>query len=258
MGLRLALGVVLGVLYYLALHHRNLAALSGAVSGGNVGGFYSILIEYFFKTKHYRHLPELALFLSCLLWFLGKRLYRTNRFIPAFLLAALAFATIIRRPSFMYMIYVYPALLLLVLWIAEESRRLRIMAIFWLIYLFPQYAFVYAQNHDWNLNTYLSNVQQAVPADRTPVVGRPNDWFAFMNRPFYGVDYGGDFRQLGLQEFYLIEDESYRRGKYQRMQAAIDSLYTAKEVNRFTARGEIFVIRKFTSSQTQTRIDNFD
>ena len=107
MGLQLALGLVLGTLYYLALHHRNLVALPGAVAGGNTGGVYSILIEYFFKTKQHRHLPELALFLSCALWFLGKRLYRENKFVPAFILAALVFATIIRRPSFMYMICIW-------------------------------------------------------------------------------------------------------------------------------------------------------
>ena len=252
MGLQLGIGVVLGVLYYLALHHRNLAALSGAVSGGNVGGVYGILIEYFFKTKHYRHLPELALFLSCLLWFLGKRLYRTNRFIPAFLLAALAFATIIRRPSFMYMLYVYPALLLLVLWTFERSRHLRTIMILWLLYLLPQYAWVYAQNHDWNLSQYVAQVQQAVPSDKTPVVGRFNDWFAFMNRSFYGLDYGGDFRNLGLREFYLIEDDAYRQGKYPQMRAAIGSLYTSKEVSRFNGRGEMVVIKKFISCQTRT------
>jgi hypothetical protein len=256
MGLQLAMGMAIGVLYYLALHHRNLVALSGVVAGGNVGGVYSILIEYFFKTKYHRHLPEFALFLSCALWFLRKGLYRNNRFIPAFILAALAFATIIRRPSFMYMIYIYPSLLLLVLWTFEGSRHLRTIAILWLVYLLPQYAFVYAQNHDWNLSKYLANVQQAVPSDRTPVVGRPNDWFAFMNRSFYGLDYGGDFQNLGLGEFYMIEDESYRQGKYPQMQAAIGSRYTSKEVSRFTGRGEIVVIKKFTSCQTRTGDSN--
>jgi hypothetical protein len=246
MGLQLALGMVLGVLYYLALHHKNLVMLSGAVAGGNVGGVFRILIEYFLKTKYLRHLPELALFLSCALWFLGKRLYRKNRFIPAFLLAALAFATIIRRPSFMYMIYVYPALLLLVLWTFEGSRHLRTMAILWLVYLLPQYALVYVQNRDWNLSKYIAKVQQAVPSDRTPVIGRPNDWFAFMNRSFYGLDYGGDFRNLGLREFYMIEDEAYRQGRFPQMQAAIDSLYTSKEVSRFIGRSEMVVIKKFT------------
>jgi hypothetical protein len=246
MGLRLAMGLVLGVLYYLSLHHRNLVALSGAISGGNAGGVFSILIEYFFKTKHLRHLPELALFLACALWFLGKRLYRKNRFIPAFLLAVLAFSIIIRRPSFMYMIYIYPALLLLVLWTFEGGRHLRTMVILWLVYLLPQYGFVYVQNHDWNLSKYLANVQQAVPSDMKPVVGRYNDWFAFVNRSFYGFDYGGDFRNLGLREFYMIEDEAYRLGKYPQMQAAIGSLYTSKEVSRFTGRGEMVVIKKFT------------
>jgi hypothetical protein len=252
MGLQLALGLVLGVLYYLALHHRNLVALSEAVTGGNMGGVYSIFIEYFFKTKHLRHLPELVLFLSCALWFVGKRLYRENKFIPAFTLAALVFATIIRRPSFMYMIYIYPALLLLVLWTFERSRHLRTIAILWLLYSLPQYAFVYTQNHDWNLSKYLATVQQAVPSDMTPVVGRFNDWFAFMNRSFYGLNYEGNFRNLGLREFYLIEDEAYRQGKYPQMDAAIDNLYTSKEVSRFTGRGEIVVIKKFTSCRTRT------
>ena len=151
----------------------------------------------------------------------------------------------------MYMIYVYPALLLLVLWTFEGSRRLRTIVILWLVYLLPQYAFVYTQNHDWDFSQYLAKVQQAIPSDRTPVVGRSNDWFAFMNRSFYGLDYGGDFRNLGLREFYMIEDEAYRQGKYPQMQAAIGSLYTSKEVSRFTGRGEMVVIRKFTSMPTR-------
>jgi hypothetical protein len=252
MGLPLAMGMALGVLYYLGLHHRNLGALSGALAGGNTGGVYSILIEYFLKTKYYRHLPELALFLACALWFLGKRLYRKNMFIPAFILASLAFATLLRRPSFMYMIYVYPAFLLLVFWVFEQGQRLRTIAILWLLYLLPQYAFVYVQNQDWDFSKYLARVQQAVPSDATPVVGRVNDWFAFMARPFYAVDYFGDFRNLNLQEFYMVEGEAYRQGKYPQLQGALNSLYTSTEVSRFTGRGEIVVVRKFISSRTRT------
>ncbi len=253
MGWRLAVGPGLGVLYYLALHHRNLGGIFEAVAGGNAGGVYSILIEYFFKTKYHRHLPELALFLSCALWFFGKRLYRENKFIPALIVAVLAFAAVIQRPSFMYMIYVFPAFLLLVLWTSERSRRLGTLALLWLVYLVPQYAFVYVQNHDWDFSKYVAAVQQAVPSDRTPVIGRYNDWFAFMNRPFYGFDYGGDFRNLGLREFYMIEDESYRQGKYPNLRAAIGGRYASKEISRFTGRGEMVVIRKFTSSDSDRR-----
>jgi hypothetical protein len=250
MGLPLAMGLALGVLYYLGLHHRNLSALSGALTGGNTGVVFSIPIEYFFKTKYYRHLPELALFLACALWFLGKGLYRKNRVISVFLLATLAFATLLRRPSFMYMIYVYPAFLLLVFWIFEQGQRLRTIMILWLLYLLPQYAFVYVQNRDWDFSGYLAKVQQAVPAEATPVVGRVNDWFAFRTRPFYAVDYFGDFRNLNLREFYLVEGEAFRQGKYPQLQGAFNSLYTSKEVGRFTGRGEIVVIRKFISSRT--------
>jgi hypothetical protein len=69
-----ALGGVLGVALYFLLHPHILALLANGTTGWNnhAGHF---LCEYFFQTRLYRHLPELAVFAACLLVHIWRRDY---------------------------------------------------------------------------------------------------------------------------------------------------------------------------------------
>jgi hypothetical protein len=180
---------------------------------------------------------------GCCAIFAAKRYYRENKVVPAFFISAMLFAAVIRRPNFMYIIYVYPAFLLLLLWLSERRGKLVLAAGLVWVYLLPQYGLVYVQNQRWSLDAYLAQVRSLAPAGKGPVVGMPNDWFAFVDRPFFRVDYQGDFKAVAPDAFVLIEGEAFRKGDYPKVKDLIDQRYESAECGRFVSRGETIVVR---------------
>ena len=119
-------------------------------------------------------------------------------------------AVFIRRPNFHYALFFYPVLLILLLRTAEAMGRLKVTFLFFLLLLLPQYLFVYIKNHSFDFQKESRALTMTVPKDSWPVVGNGNCWFSFYNRSFYFYNYLGDFKKIGLTEFYLIEDNEYR------------------------------------------------
>jgi len=241
-----AVGIMFGAVYYYILHRNALPLLFSTLATGNRGGFeiIPILSEYFFKTKYYRHIPELILIIGCAGIFVARKYWRKNRLAALLFLAGCAIALVIRRPNFMYMIFLYPAFLLLILYVFQESGRLRLIMVIVLIYLIPQYAFVYFQNRDFKLPRYIGKVIRVVPDDGLPVLGSPNDWFAFQDRDFYTLDYRKGIESLDLKEFYLIESGTYRNGEYSAARSIIRGNYLTREVGQFKDRGKSTVVKK--------------
>lgn len=247
---KISAGLALGTLYYLALHGGNFDEIQRILSLGNAGGEPGIrhmLYEYFFRTKYLRHLPELALIIACAVWFLWKRQYRKDVFTTTMFAAALAFTLIIRRPNFMYTIYPYAAFLLLVLAVFEMRKRLPLACAVMLIYLLPQYAFVYKLNRQYDFKDYLARLSEAVPRDQLAVVGPPNAWFAFQDRPFYVSCYHGDFGKLKLASFYLVSEqgepessirEEIARGEYHCVEMAVFTNASKRVVVEFCRQPE--------------------
>ncbi|MBQ9344240.1 MAG: hypothetical protein IJT88_03380 [Kiritimatiellae bacterium] len=244
----LCAGVGAGFAYYLALHASSLGLLPQILGQGNAsdGAWSNFLFSYFFKTKYYRHLFELVAILLCAGFLVWRRQGREQPFVLVFFGAALLFSLIIRRPSFMYVVYVYPAFLLLLFWTFERQGRLGLAACLLLVFLLPQYAFVWSRNHDWDMDAYLAQVRALVPQDDSPVVGRPNDWFAFPERTFYADCYQGDFSAHAPPSFVLIAGDTFRHGGYGAFKPAIRHQYTMAELGRFQSRGETVVIYQLT------------
>src|SRR6516164_1861815 len=73
---KLVLGGVLGIAVYFILHPHILALLTtpSNSAGWNLGKIH-FLYGYFFETRLYRHLPELAVFSACLLVHIWRRDY---------------------------------------------------------------------------------------------------------------------------------------------------------------------------------------
>ena len=244
--LGLVVGSILGAAYYCLLHADALPLLSGTLRHGNRGGFRlaPILSEYFFKTKYLRHLPELLLIAGSAVIFIIRGSIRRYRTVSLFFAASMLISLVIRRPNFMYMIFIYPGFLLLILTVFETAGRLRLLMAVFLIYLLPQYAVVYFHNRDFDLDRYLTKVTAAVPADRRTVVGNPNDWFAFKDRDFVTLDYRRGIDTLDLEEFYLIEGDDYRAGWYPKTRALVESDYELRTIGQFMERGKTIIIRK--------------
>jgi hypothetical protein len=245
-GLKMALGIALGILYYLALHYRHIALLPSILPEANTFGANTdnFLTVYFFKLKYARHLPELAFIIIFTAWFVRKRYYRENTFIPCFILASLCFAIIIRRPSPMYMIYVYPAFLLLILWVFFRENRLTTGCLLILLYVMPQYALVYIVNHDRNPSSYLESLHRNVPKDGIPVFGTLDAYYAFMDRRFLALEYRSGFESLDFDSFYLIENDDYRNGMYPELKNFADTAYMSEQISSFSYLGETYVVSK--------------
>lgn len=242
-------GIALGILYYIALHHRYIALLPSVLTQTNTFGnnFNNFLTMYFFKARYIRHLPELSFIIICTAWFIKKRYYRENSFITTFALVSLVFAIIIRRPNPMYIIYIYPAFLLMILWIFDRENHLKTGCVLILFYLLPQYTFVYMLNHNTNISSYLDSLQRIIPSDSTTIVGRLDAFYTFKDRRFFSYEYREDIESLKLDMFYLLEDDNYRKGipSLRQFKKFADAAYKSEQIGSFSYLGETYVVRKF-------------
>ena len=205
----LVLGFALGFALFCFLHTQILGSFPAILAGKNSpDGTIALgpLFDYFFRTKYLRHLPEFLLFLLAIVIFGAKKIYRAEKGIRALLLATMAAALFIHRPNFHYTLFFYPALLLVTIKVADTLRLLKPLLILFLALLIPQYAFVYEQNRDFNFSREIQVMKESIPKDGLPVLGPPNAWFAFYDRPFFHQGYDTGLQDLGLGTFYLITD----------------------------------------------------
>lgn len=208
-----AFGFLLGSFYYVSLHSGTLSRVPHILAEGNIllhGQINNFVYEYFFKTKYGRHIPELILILFSAWIYWTKKIYKENRLLNYFLAVLLVFTLVVMRPNMHYIVFIYPALLLLILRVFEVWSSLKNAIFLFLILYIPQYIFVYHLNHTFDLNEQIREMKSVVPRDNLPILGGPNEWFAFYDRDFYSLEYSGDFQKLGLTDFYLIEDDHFR------------------------------------------------
>jgi hypothetical protein len=194
------LGISIGVLYYLLLHRENITLTLTLMRQLNHNWIdvkvNNFLYVYFFETRYLRHVPECVVIVVCTLYFIAKGYYKENRLILTMVIMSFLFSLTIGRPNPFYMIYVYPSFLLLVLWVFHRHGRLNFAVCLLLLYLLPQYAVVYKQNRDWNLQEYLTQVRSICPEDDSMVIGTGKNWYAFPDRPFAALRYTTDLTEV--------------------------------------------------------------
>jgi hypothetical protein len=205
----LFLGGLTGLLYYLALHYRALPLLVSGLqaAGGSSQHFDNALVQYFFHTKYMRHLPELAVMLMASAVYIIRKRWKSDPFAGILFMLTVLFIFIIRRPNFMYAVFVYPAFLLLVMSALKGIIKPYYICIALLLYLVPQYMFVWIKNRNVDMPGYLAKLEAAVPQDSVPVVGPPCSWYVFRDRGFFVSSYEGGLSRLNLKEFYYIDEE---------------------------------------------------
>ena len=242
----LVIGFISGGIYYYFLHRNNLNLLASTIREGNTGSvkINSPLYEYFFMARYYRHIPELLFFLACIMIYFFKKRFIKNVFISVSLILTLLLSIIIKRSHFMYTIYFYPPLLLLAFWIFQQRNLIKVFTILILLYLIPQYTFVFLENRNFNLDRYIKNVTEIAPKDDIPILGGPNAWFALMDREFYFVDYRKGIESLNLNEFYLIEDNAYREGHYLKAMRYIKDNYSSTQIINLINGENKIVVKK--------------
>jgi hypothetical protein len=238
-------GLLVGCFYFAWLHWNSLSNYFSIASHYDYSfenKIHNFLFDYFFETKYLRHIPELVLILVGLIFYFTRKIHLSDRFMGAFVLGVVVFSLLLKRPNFHYAIFCYPAFLLLILRMAEITWDLRKTMLGLLFLLVPQYSYAYYQNHSYSIKDEIKAIGESVPHDHLPVLGGANHWFAFYQRDFFSNDYGEGFAELGLKQFYLIEDDNYRmiQGKAKK---TIETNYSGTLVQNLNVNHQLFVIK---------------
>jgi hypothetical protein len=148
---KLALGGLLGLAVYFILHLHILALLAASPNPAEWGkeGSIHFLYGYFFETRLYRHLPELGIFIGCLLVHIWRRDYIQWPFpiIASFATLFIGFF-IAHRNGFYTPFWYFPSFLLVFLTISSAWRAVAVPALV-LVLLVPQYAVAYVEGHKY-------------------------------------------------------------------------------------------------------------
>jgi len=150
---KLALGGLLGLAVYVILHLPAILALPTAVSSNpaelNNGGVH-FLYPYFFGQRLYRHLPELAVFVACLLVHIRRRDYAQWPFPLVASFATLLMGFLIPHSIMFYTPFWYfPSFLLVFLTVSVAWRAIALPALVLLLFV-PQYAVAYVWGHKYS------------------------------------------------------------------------------------------------------------
>jgi hypothetical protein len=149
---KLALGGVLGLAVYFILHPGILALLAVHPNPAEWGkeGPIHFLYGYFFEQKLYRHLPELAVFIACLLVHIWRRDYTQCAFPLVASLVTLLIGFFISHANFYYTPFWYfPAFLLVFLTANIACRAVALPALVLVLFV-PQYAVAYVWGHKYS------------------------------------------------------------------------------------------------------------
>lgn len=244
-----AAGAMIAFAYYLLLHGANLDLFALTVSAGNTAPIPgdNPLYRFFCTTRYCRNVPELVLFVAGAVLFVVRRRVRECPFASWLFVGSLLALAVVHRPNFFYALYFYPAFLLMLVEAGHSRRWLIPLASLWLALALPRYALAYWQNDkDRYSSAYLDEVRKFVPADALPVFGGANDWFAFKERDFRATAYCGRVERIGLREFYVIEDDDFRRGEGLVLRDFLAAHCAVTTRTNFTYRGREYRVLKAT------------
>lgn len=244
-------GLVAGVCYYFWLHPVSIPDLTRFLSA-NTGRtekesilHLGALGNYFFLSKYYRHLPELALLMFSLYILFVRKIYKEQMF----LLLTFAFLLVISflRDNSFYTILIYPVFIFIILTAFTAMRRENLLLFLTILLMAPQYFYVYHLNAGWDRNSYFSNVKQLAPENDLPLVGNAMTWFALMERSnFKSALYPKEsFAKQELPEFYLLEDRFlHENTKYSYLLNYISAHYQGATVRTVGTANSTIILKK--------------
>jgi hypothetical protein len=166
---KMALGGVLGVAVYFVLHPHIFALLAASPNPAEWGkeGSFHFLYGYFFETRLYRHLPELAGFAACLVVHIWRRDYMRWPFpIIASLATFFIGLFIAHRNGFYTPFWYFPSFLLVFLTISVHWRAVAVPVLVLVLFV-PQYAVAYAEGHKYARQGELQVARSAIASRGT-------------------------------------------------------------------------------------------
>ncbi len=208
----LIMGLILGIGYYLALHAHvlNLERLEKTLldNRNNAKELPNYLITYFAQTEWYLHFWEFFLMLGTVIWYLVKKGWRQNNFVGWFLIFMIISTFVTGRPNRVYMVFIFPAFHLMLLFMAEQSGKLKAITYLLLGIFLLHYGNLYRMNHSYNGEAIRKKTEALIPNKNIPVVGMADNWFAAKDHDFYLI-YNSihDLVDRPFEQFYLIEND---------------------------------------------------
>jgi hypothetical protein len=209
---KLALGGALGVAVYFALHPHILTLLAAFPNPEEWGkqGSIHFLYGYFFEARLYRHLPELAIFVACLVVHVWRRDYMQWPFPIIASFAALFIGFFIGHNNYFYTPFWYfPSFLLVFLTISIRWRAVAVPAFVLLLFV-PQYAVAYVEGHKYARQDELQVARWAIASrgtdlSRAHIFGDSIFWPVFKDLSFQWAPTAlGDPQALPHGTIYLI------------------------------------------------------
>jgi hypothetical protein len=161
---KLVLGGVLGLAVYFILHPHILALLAASANPAEWGkeGSIHFLYGYFFETRLYRHLPELAIFIVCLLVHIWRRDYMQWPFPIIASFATLFIGFFIAHRNYFYTPFWYfPSFLLVFLTISVAWRAVAVPVLVLVLFV-PIYAVGYIEGHKYARQDELQVARSAI------------------------------------------------------------------------------------------------
>jgi hypothetical protein len=166
---KLMLGGVLGVTVYFILHPHIVALLTAYPNPTEWGkeGSVHFLYGYFFEARLYRHLPELVIFIACLLIHIWRRDYRQWPFPLVASLATLFIGFLIsHRNGFYTPFWYFPSFLLVFVTVSAAWRAVVVPALVLVLFI-PQYAVAYVEGHKYARQGELQVARSAIASRGT-------------------------------------------------------------------------------------------
>jgi hypothetical protein len=165
---KMVLGGVVGLAVYFVLHPHILTLLAASSNAAEWSqGSIHFLYAYFFGTRLYRHLPELAVFAACLLVHIWQRDYIQWPFPIIASLATLFIGFFLRHQNEFYAPFWYfPSFLLVFLTISVHWRAIAV-PVFVLVLFVPIYAVAYVDGHKYARQGELQVARAAIASRGT-------------------------------------------------------------------------------------------
>jgi len=205
-------GVGLGIAYYVALHWHVLSwerfEKTLLDNRNNAKELPSYLITYFAQTEWYLHLWELFLLLGTIIWYIAKRGWRTQPIVWTLLLMMILSTFVTGRPNRVYMVFIFPAFQLMLLYTAEQAGKLKMWTFLLMVLFILHYGNVYRMNHSFNHGAVHKKTEALIPDKSIPVVGMADNWFPAKDHKFHLIYNSiNDLVDQPFKAFYLIENE---------------------------------------------------
>ena len=208
----LLIGLALGIGYYLALHAHvlNPERLQKTLldNRNNAKELPNYLITYFAQTEWYLHFWEFFLMLGTVIWFIVKKGWRQNNFVGWFLVFMIISTFVTGRPNRVYMVFIFPAFHLMLLFMAEQAGKLKGITYLLLAIFLLHYGNLYRMNHSYDGEAIRQQTEALISDKTIPVVGMADNWFAAKDHEFFLI-YNSihDLVDRPFERFYLIEND---------------------------------------------------